>query len=247
MPVSPDFPSPKKIPFVFFDVDDTLYERSQPFVLACEKIFAPNFTLDWKGVFEARCRYGDEVFEASQNGAMTLEESYIYRITHAFRDFGREVSAEEALTFERCFAGCLDQISLEPGIDKVLQYLVDNGIPAAILTNGPASHQRRKLISLGVSRWIPEKYWCISGEMDAAKPHPEIFRKAEQILHCTPDASWLIGDSYFHDVEGAAAAGWHSIWYTRKFAAPPEKILPAQAAPGNPAELLSAVMQLCQV
>ena len=201
---------------MFFDLDDTLYERSLPFVKACEEVFSSRFVLPWEKVFEARCHYGDQVFEAVQNGTVTLDESYIFRITHAFRDFGKEVSPEDALLFERCFEKCLGQITLEPGMDKVLEAVKERSIPMAILTNGPGMHQRKKLHALNLSRWIPEEYWLISGEMNASKPHPEIYAAALERFGIAPDNAWLIGDSLSHDVDGAAACGWHTLWYNKK-------------------------------
>ena len=207
---------------VFFDLDDTLYDRSLPFIMACEEVFSSRFILPWDKVFEARCHYGEQVFEASRNGTMTLEESYIYRITHAFGDFGQEVSAEDALSFEKSFEECLGKIFLEPGMDLVLDLLKKNAVILAVLTNGPGPHQRKKLHALNLSRWIPEEHWLISGEMNTAKPHPEIYAKAAGRFGITPDDAWLVGDSLSHDVEGAARCGWHTIWYNKK-----KKPLPA--------------------
>ena len=202
-------------PVFFFDLDDTLYERSEPFIRACKKMFSSRFTLDWKKVFEMRRYYGDQVFEASQDGSMTLEESYIFRTTRAFKEFGQDLSPEEALLFEKCFDECLSQISLEPGMEDVLQFLKNRSVPMAILTNGPGAHQRKKLSSLNMANWIPEENWYISGEMNTTKPHPEIYAAAARGMHCEPQNSWMIGDSLTHDVYGAAACGWHTIWYIK--------------------------------
>ena len=40
-----------------------------------------------------------------------------------------------------------------------------------------------------------------------AKPDPEIFRRALDRLDVVPAAAWYVGDSPYHDVGGAAAAG----------------------------------------
>ncbi len=209
-----------KNPVFFFDLDDTLYQRSDPFTRACNIMFSTRFILDWEKVFEARRNYGDQVFEASQDGSMTLEESYIFRTTHAFKDFGQDLSPKEALLFEQCFEECLAHITLEPGMKEVLQFLKNRSVPMAILTNGPGPHQRKKLFSLQADNWIPEANWYISGEMSAAKPHPEIYTAAAAGMRCKPRDSWMIGDSLTHDIEGAAACGWHTIWYNRKRQSP---------------------------
>lgn len=239
--------SPAAKPVICFDADDTLYVRSQPFVAACRKMFEPHFLLPWEKVFEARCRYGDQVFDDAQYGKITIEESYIFRITRALQDFGQEITPDQALAFERCFEDCIRQIRLEPGLSDVLDMLKENGIPMAVLTNGPAGHQRPKLDSLGVSRWIPEEYWCISGEMQSCKPHAAYFREAEQKLSCRPENSWLVGDSFYHDIEGAASAGWHSVWYTRKLDPAPTEISPADRAAHSPQELKQVLAEILQL
>ncbi len=58
---------------VLFDLDDTLYDVEEPFARAFAQRFGST-EAPVKGVLKAHRRYSDEVFEASQSGAITMEE-----------------------------------------------------------------------------------------------------------------------------------------------------------------------------
>jgi len=44
------------------------------------------------------------------------------------------------------------------------------------------------------------------------KPHLEVFRAVEEALDLSPENILLVGDSLEHDIAGARAAGWHSVF-----------------------------------
>lgn len=200
-------------PVFVFDIDDTLYDRCQPFEKACEDLFPGKYTSMIRPLFLARSRRGDEVFEPAQSGQITMEEMYIYRLTKAFSDCHASISPEESLQFEKRYQYYQTQISMSPTIIKILDYLKKNEIPLALLTNGPSRHQRIKIEALRLKEYVPEDHWCISAEIGFSKPHLNAFRAVEQALNTTPDQIWYVGDSYEKDVIGAKQAGWNVFWY----------------------------------
>ena len=57
-----------------FDVDDTLYDQLQPFQRAYLKMFGEPEGVDLERLFSQSRKRGDEVFEASQLGTISMEE-----------------------------------------------------------------------------------------------------------------------------------------------------------------------------
>ncbi|HKK49804.1 MAG TPA: HAD family hydrolase, partial [Alkalispirochaeta sp.] len=52
-----------------------------------------------------------------------------------------------------------------------------------------------------------------SARFGVRKPHPAILRSAAGIFGTQEETVWYIGNSVYHDVGGAAAAGLPVIWY----------------------------------
>ena len=166
-------------------------------------------------IFARSRKYSDEVFEASENGTITMEEMYIYRICHAFKDFGIVVTDEEALLFQKYYQEYQKKIQLSDEMRSLLQSCVGR-CRLGIITNGPAEHQWDKIHALGVLEWIPETAVFVSGELKIAKPDSRIFAYAEQHIGVDKKDMFYVGDSYENDVTGAVRTGWHSIWMNRR-------------------------------
>ncbi|ARN74141.1 HAD family hydrolase [Oceanicoccus sagamiensis] len=50
-------------------------------------------------------------------------------------------------------------------------------------------------------------------QLNASKPAPEQFLAAQSYGNTQPQQMIHIGDNHEHDIAGAIAAGWHSIWF----------------------------------
>lgn len=205
---------------IIFDLDDTLYDRRQPFIATCEEVFGDRFSIDYKKLYVARCHYGDETFDATERGEMTTKEMYIDRLSRALGDFGESATPEEILYFEERYQYHQKHICLRPSMREILEYLQKQHIKTGLITNGPSRHQRMKLNALNIESFIPETNWCISGDIGITKPDSGIFRAAEKILNTSPDMAWYIGDNYSLDIEGAKKAGWHAIWFNTRGSTP---------------------------
>ena len=219
---------------VVFDVDDTLYSRSQPFCKACRDVLEPHFELDWVKLYERRCFYGDEVFEASQRGTISMEEMYIYRLGKALAEFGQAVPDPEILSFEERYAYHQSRISLDPGMKEILDELYRRGLTLGVVTNGPSDRQRVKIHALGLEKWIPESNWCISGDVGIMKPYPEIFDIEACRLSLPGEQCLYIGDNFEGDVAAPASVGWHSVWYNPRRLPLPERYVGTCPAEGFP-------------
>lgn len=99
-------------------------------------------------------------------------------------------------------------ISLWPGVADTLKFLAKT-YRLAIVTDGLALMQARKVEALGVAELVDEVLLC--WEHGAPKPDPACYLEAMRRLGAGPAASVVIGDNPGHDMAAAAAAGCRSL------------------------------------
>ncbi len=201
---------------IIFDVDDTLYDQMIPFRSACRQVYGEKASLLAEQIYRAFHTRGNEVFEASQRGEMSMTDMRVYRISKAMEDCKMMSSRQEALDFQACYAENQKKIFLPEMIKDCLDICKKAGVAMGVMTNGPSAHQRRKLESLGLSNWIPEQNMFISEEVGFAKPKLGFFQAVENAMGLEKSESYMIGDSYINDIAGAMQMGWNTIWLNRR-------------------------------
>ncbi|MEE0419681.1 MAG: HAD family hydrolase [Lachnospiraceae bacterium] len=206
----------KEIQAVLFDVDDTLYDQAQPFAKACEALFGRVYSFSIDALFASSRRHSDEVFELSRSGAISMEEMYIYRIQRAFADFQIPISDAQALEFQRLYAQNQDHLQMSDKVREILGMCRERGVVTGVITNGPSSHQWKKVETLGLTAWVPTAAVFVSDDVGAAKPDRKIFDHAAKVLGLEPQRICFVGDSFENDVRGAKMAGWQSVWLNRR-------------------------------
>lgn len=206
-----------------FDIDDTVYDQMQPFCSAFDKTFSGQYSLPFEGLFSAYRKCSDEVFEASENGLITMEQMYIYRLCKAMEMYGVEIAKEEALLFQDNYREAQNQITVSEDMKRIMEFCKDHKVKIGAISNGPARHQAGKVQRLGLIRWIPEQYIFISGAVGAMKPDREIFIYAEEVMQLSGKETYYIGDSFANDVVGAKRAGWNAVWFNRRGNQPTEQ------------------------
>ena len=200
---------------IFFDLDDTLYDRSVPYCKAFAAFFSGKYADKAQMAFERTMLRGYEVFEAAHTGQMTMEAMHIYRHQTGLRDAGIEISPEQALEMQRLYAEQQRHISLTPVMEQVLTFCQANFAAMGVITNGGVQSQKEKLESLGAERWFRPELIFISDALGVMKPGPEIFRIAEQAAGARADDCVYVGDSYSQDVAGAGGCCWETVWLNR--------------------------------
>ena len=86
-----------------------------------------------------------------------------------------------------------------------IKELTRRGYRLAVLSNAD-SRLRHVLEVRGITGLMEQVF--ISAEVGFEKPDPRIFRHVEQVLRVEPFQVAHVGDSQFHDGDGARAAGW---------------------------------------
>ena len=221
-----------KTPVLVFDLDDTLYSKQQVFLTALKQCY-PTFTTDIN-VYQVYQENSEIAFELFTKGQITLEENHLSRVEGTLSALGLNSSRESVVHFKETYQYVMDHIELDKDwyhfFDKV-----SNRSTLVLLTNGPTSHQSKKITSLGLKNWFDSSRIFISETTGVPKPQAEAFKNVEQLF---PDIStsdfWMIGDDLINDIEGAKNRNWNTIFF--KFG---EKKSDANPKPlSNPKELL---------
>ena len=198
---------------IFFDLDDTLYDRSVPYCSAFAAFFGGKYADKAQTAFERTMLRGYEVFEAAHTGQMTMEAMHIYRHQIGLLDVGIRITAAQALQLQAVYAAQQQRITLSAAVRAALDYCREAYRAVGIITNGSVGPQQGKLRSLGLDRWAEAKLVFISDACGVMKPAPEIFRLAQTAAGGGPCV--FVGDSCSQDIAGASACGWQTIWLSR--------------------------------
>ena len=204
------------MPAIAFDVDDTLYDLAEPYKRAVGEFFGSGFEIPLDELFVRSRIRSDEAYERVISGEKPVEYMHVYRVQKAFGDFGVEVSAEDAIAFQRAYERCQAGIALSPALAGLIGDCVGVGITVGIISNGDSAHQWAKVSALGIPELVSRDRIVISGDVGYCKPDLEIFRHAEARLGATPSDCWFVGDTYDCDVLGPLHAGWLCIWFNRR-------------------------------
>ena len=199
-----------------FDLDDTVYDLSRPFIDAYNQLFADRFSLDANQLFILHRIHSEETFARSERKEISMEDMYCYRIMASFEDLGESITREEALLFQKTYAGFQHNLKLCPEMAEILDYCRSTGQFVSVITNGPSEHQRAKIYSLGLDKWMDTAAIVISSECGYRKPDPVIFDIAQKRFALDLSKTYFVGDNVETDIVGAAAAGWKTIWFNHR-------------------------------
>jgi HAD superfamily hydrolase (TIGR01509 family) len=129
----------------------------------------------------------------------------------AAREVGREFSADEVEALQRrhgeLFRDLLPERRPLPGAVRLLEELRDLGLPYGIATSG-----RRPEIdaSLEALRVPADVVVVARGDVERAKPEPDLFLACAERLRTPADQCWVVGDAVW-DLLAARRAGMLSV------------------------------------
>ena len=105
---------------VIFDVDETLYNMTQPFERAFKEIWQDKYDIDMYELYTASRIHSDRVFDQVMAGTMTVDGAGVYRMQHAMRDFGFEITEEEALEFQHVYRKHQQHLDISKTMERIL-------------------------------------------------------------------------------------------------------------------------------
>ena len=123
-----------------------------------------------------------------------------------------------------------------PGALETLERLKARGVRLALVTNGSAQDQRRKIERFRLAPYFDGIF--IEGELGVGKPHHQVYDRALEALACGPAEAWSIGDNLEWDVLGPQRLGVFGIWVdVRGQGLPPR-------APARPDRIVRSITEL---
>jgi putative hydrolase of the HAD superfamily len=103
-----------------------------------------------------------------------------------------------------------EAIEFFPGAEKTLLHLFDSGVKLALITNGEAGKQRRKVERFKLDRFFSTI--LIEGELGYGKPEEGVYLLALKDLDLKSEDVWSVGDRLEWDIEVPQRLGIYSIW-----------------------------------
>ncbi|XEC97220.1 HAD family hydrolase [Paenibacillus tarimensis] len=214
--------------FIFFDLDDTLYDQLKPFRDALITVMPE---LERRGIvmerlFQKVRHYSDRLWDRYCEGKLTLAEVRSGRIIRAFEEFGVDVDETRALQIQADYEREQTRIRPFPELESCFSVLKSRGFHIGVITNGPVEHQLNKLKTLNLSGQFERDRVFVSDAIGIAKPNPELFRSVNERTGTSAEHCYHIGDSWINDIEASYRAGWHSIWLNNRERMPESGIQP---------------------
>ena len=217
----------RRYDWVFLDAGETLFQVTSPSARFGEVLAEVGYSL--------QAEHMPSLLEAARREAMLpdhLEPGPDYAVSaeraRARRErlvaaILRRVGVREA-DFERCRAAIWESFvgprffGLYPEVPSVLAHLTAAGYRLGIISNWEP-----RLELLCRNHGLANRFtFVLASELEGfAKPGPHLFRRALKLAGVDPSRSVHVGDSYEHDVLGAAALGIEAVLLDRGGYYPP--------------------------
>lgn len=202
---------------ILFDLDDTIIaygEISKPIWKGvCNEFSAENHKLEPEllyGTIKETGRWYWSDLERHRIGRSNLKRARRKVMERVFEKLGVDdtpLAHKIADTFQKRRD---DELYLFKGAFKTIEYLYDNNVALAMMTNGEKEKQRAKIEKFNLEKYF--KIILIEGEQGFGKPDERVYKKALEGLGLKPEETWAVGDNLEWDVEGPQKLGIFGIW-----------------------------------
>lgn len=186
--------------YALFDLDDTLHDKKASLAVCADAMYR-------QFLFETA------IDKAQFCQAFTAENCIIQAKSQVFAKLANTfaLSGGVASAMLEYFDGNFHKFA-QPfaGVMETMQFLTEQNVEIACVTNGRDFFQRNKIHALGLANYF--KVIVTSGELNIKKPDPGIFNIALARLNASAQESVFIGDSLQADMQPAKALGMRTIW-----------------------------------
>ncbi len=196
-----------RIRCVAFDLDDTLW-ACKPVIERAEQHF-----YDWLAEHYPRITEAFSAGELVQNRVFFMQQrpELHYNLTRLRKDWIASLARQHDYPLEMVETGfevfwlARNEVQFFAGALEVLERLADRFI-TGVISNGNASVRH-----IGVGHLFD--FVHSAAEAGVAKPDPAIFAQALQKAGVAAHEAVYVGDDPIRDIQGAANAGWRTIWF----------------------------------
>ncbi|MBN2419121.1 MAG: HAD family hydrolase [Deltaproteobacteria bacterium] len=230
---------------ILFDLDDTIiaYSANSKTIWkqVCEEFSAENDRLEPESLYlkirEVSNWYWDDP-ERHRTGRSDLNRARRVILEMVFNKLGVDdipLAYKIGETFQKRKE---EGLFLFEGAIETLEYLVENNVALAMMTNGETVKQREKIARFGLERYF--RVILIEGEQGFGKPDDRVFKKAIEALDLGPGDCWAVGDNLEWDVEGPQRMGIFGIWNDfRKMGLPADSLV-------KPDRIINSIKELIE-
>jgi putative hydrolase of the HAD superfamily len=227
---------------ILLDLDDTILSMNA-YVDRCWREVSASFAGRDGGltaeqllaaIDEARKWYWSDP-DRHRRGRLDLARARSEVVAIALKSLGRPEDGARALA--DAYGEAMERYMRPfPGAIEAIKKLSEKKIRLALVTNGSAAFQRRK-----IRRFELEPFFdsiIIEEEFGCGKPDERVFRHALSSLKVDAEEAWMVGDDLDRDVAGAKQLGILSIWVDWQ-----NKGLPGQS-PVRPDRIVTSISEL---
>ncbi len=104
-----------------------------------------------------------------------------------------------------------ESLCLFPDTLPTLTHLRSSGVKLALITNGQAQLQRRKIERFGLADYF--SVILVEGEFGLGKPDERVYLHVLDQLGIDPAEAWMVGDNLEWEVAAPQRLGMKGIWY----------------------------------
>jgi HAD superfamily hydrolase (TIGR01662 family) len=144
------------------------------------------------------------------------EHTYVFRLAQTLKRFGYNVSESDKRLREATdvfLYALVDSLYMEPFVPLMLEVLHERYKLAVVSNLGIP-----EVVPITLERFGIKKYFDVivaSGSVGYRKPSPVIFKEALEALGTQAEETVFVGDSLYHDVQGAKMVGMKTVWLKR--------------------------------
>ena len=202
---------------LLLDLDDTILDDSSPihesWRAACARYadrLAPLEAANVVDTIRQTSKWFWDDADRHREGRLQLNAARREVVRLALRELGIG-DAELAACIGDAYSHQRDvgMAPLPEAIDTV-RWLRDSGRRLALLTNGAAVAQRRKITRFELADLFDAI--LVEGELGFGKPDARVYERALSALDVTPSEAWMVGDNLEWDVAAPQRLGLAGIW-----------------------------------
>lgn len=217
----------KRYRAILLDMDNTLFDFDHAEKHAFFEVCARYQIAADDVAYAAYHAINDYLWKELEKGHVEREQLRCLRFSCMLQLMRRE-DVDAACFNEQYMEGVASDAGMFPGAANFCRALLQRGYRLGIVTNGSARNQTKRLQASEIAGLIEV---VEISENSRPKPEPDIFLRAAQRLHTSPQETLVVGDSLPADILGGIRAGMDTLWYCPKGQTSADgKILPTYQA-----------------
>lgn len=209
--------SKKKYQYIFFDLDNTLWDFNKNSFFALREAFH-HFNLseqkvNYETFHEVYIKFNHFFWQEYRKKTILKKDLIRLRFEKTFEEL--KVFETDPLEMNDYYLSVMpNQKKLVDGTEDILDYLKSKGCSLYIITNGFREVQHKKLENSGLAHYFSKVF--ISEDIKSPKPSKEIFEYAIKSANAKKATSIMVGDDREVDVEGALNFGIDAVYYSKE-------------------------------